>query len=135
MFDGSARESPVTETGAPGSKPIVPGYGLAVAAKVAQNFLMEPGVKRSVIVEVLNGQAHDGNSAALPLQIAITVVDVAPRAAMVGPSVSTIKTRPRPVTKTSGLHVLPERKRTPGRGTTAIVSSAGKRACKCLSAR
>jgi hypothetical protein len=31
------------------------GLGLAVATKVAQNFLMEPGAKRSVIVKVLNG--------------------------------------------------------------------------------
>ncbi len=45
---------------------------------------MEPGAKRSVVVKVLDGQPHDGNSAALPLQVAVTVIDVAPRATMMG---------------------------------------------------
>ena len=31
------------------------------AEKVAQNFLTKPGGKRSVIVKVLNGQAHNGS--------------------------------------------------------------------------
>lgn len=33
----------------------VSGMGLAFAAEVAQNFLMEPGAERSVIAKVLNG--------------------------------------------------------------------------------
>lgn len=61
----------------------MPG-ALAVVAKVAQNFLTKPGGKRSVIVKVLNREADDRNSATLPLQVAVSVVDVAPRAAMVG---------------------------------------------------
>jgi hypothetical protein len=40
----------------------MPG-ALAVAAKVAQNFLTKPGGKRSVIVKVLNREADDRNSA------------------------------------------------------------------------
>jgi hypothetical protein len=46
---------------------------------------MEPGAERGVVVEVLDGQPYHGNSAALPLQVAVTVIDVASRAAMVGP--------------------------------------------------
>jgi hypothetical protein len=64
--------------------PAIAKAALAVAAEVAQNFHMESGAKSLVVVKVLDGQPHDGNSAALPLQVAVTVIDVAPRAAMVG---------------------------------------------------
>jgi hypothetical protein len=60
------------------------GY-LVFVAEVAHKFLAEPGVKRGVVGEILNGQAHDGNPAALPLQVTVPVVYVAARAAMVGP--------------------------------------------------
>lgn len=97
---------------------------------------MEPGAQRSVVVKVLDGQPYDGNPAALPLQVAVTVVDVAPWATMVGAiGLHYQDTSPASHQDIGAPCVLPERRRTPGSGAMAMVSCSGKRACKLLSAR
>jgi len=61
------------------------GSALAVATEVTENLLVEAGCQRLIVVKVFDGQPYNGDSAALPLQIAVAVVSVAPRAAVVRP--------------------------------------------------
>ena len=52
---------------------------------MTHDFFAQPGNERVILVEVLDGQPDYRHPAALPLQIAVTVVDITARAAMMGP--------------------------------------------------
>lgn len=58
-------------------------YALLTAAGVAAHFFVKACVKNGLIGQILDRKACGRNSAALPLQIPVSVIRVSARAAMV----------------------------------------------------
>jgi hypothetical protein len=59
------------------------GWRVLSAVQVPPDFLAEPGGERVIVVEVLDGYPDHLYPAALPLQVAIAVIDVPVLAAVV----------------------------------------------------
>jgi hypothetical protein len=72
---------------------------------VTENLLVEAGCHLVIVVKVFDGQPYNGDSAALPSQVAVAVVSVAPRAAVVRAVGLDDQDMSRPITRTSGLQV------------------------------